>query len=458
MSINKLPDDVLLAIFYLFAIEQSITKKEVEAWQILVHVCRQWRAVVFGSPRRLNLRLYCATKTQTPVDVWPALPVHIEGSVGNAKESDNTIAVLKRSNPVYHIELSDLSSYLENILAAMQKPFPELTYLWLLSTKAVAVVPDSFLSGSAPRLQRLTLNGIPFPGLPKLLFSATHLTYLHLLYIPHSGYFSPEEIVTALSTLTSLRQLILKFESPRSLPDGELESRDPPPLARSILPALGTLTFKGVSEYLEDLVALIDTPRLYSLHITLFNQILFDTPQFIQFISRTPKLKVLKKAHLVSEYDAAAVILSLPYGTGCEELELKISCRDSDWQVSSLEQVCNWCLPRLSALEDLYIHENLRSPPDCQENVENTLWLELLHPFPAVKNLYLSEKFALLLSPALRELVGGITMDVLPNLQNMFLEGLRPSGPVQEGIVKFVAGRELSGHPITVSLWQRDRV
>jgi hypothetical protein len=41
-------------------------------------------------------------------------------------------------------------------------------------------------------------------------------------------------------------------------------------------------------------------------------------------------------------------------------------------------------------------------------------------------------------------------------LQNIFLEGLQPSGPVQEGIVKFVAARQLSGHPITVSLWERD--
>jgi hypothetical protein len=65
----------------------------------------------------------------------------------------------------------------------------------------------------------------------------------------------------------------------------------PPPLTRSVLSALTDFRFKGVSEYLEDLVARIDAPLLRELYITLFNQIVFDTPQFVQFISRTPELK-----------------------------------------------------------------------------------------------------------------------------------------------------------------------
>jgi hypothetical protein len=30
--------------------------RKFEGWQKLVHVCRKWRSVVLGSPRRLNLR------------------------------------------------------------------------------------------------------------------------------------------------------------------------------------------------------------------------------------------------------------------------------------------------------------------------------------------------------------------------------------------------------------------
>ena len=206
----------------------------------------------------------------------------------------------------------------------------------------------------------LSLDGIPFPGLPKLLLSATHLVNLHLYDIPHSGYISPEAMVTALSTLTSLESLSLEFQSPRSRPDRA--SRRPPPPTRSVLPVLTCFSFKGVSEYLDDLVARIDAPRLNNLSITFFNEIVFDTPQFIQFISRTPTLKALEKARVAFEDDAAKVKLS-SQTSGYGELNVKISCRELDWQVSSLEQVCTSCLPPLSTLEDLYIYEDPYSRP-----------------------------------------------------------------------------------------------
>jgi hypothetical protein len=213
----------------------------------------------------------------------------------NIENLDNVFAVLERSDRVCRITLWEVeSSDLEIILAAMQQPFPELTYLWLHSDgEMVPVDPDSFLGGSAPRLECLYLGGIPFPGLPKLLLSATHLVDLHLYRIPHSGYISPEVMVTALSSLTSLDDLWLEFQSPRSCPDQA--SRRPPPSTRSVLPILGYFGFKGVTEYLEDLVARIDAPRLNSLQIFFFNDTVFDTPYFIQFISRTPASRALER-------------------------------------------------------------------------------------------------------------------------------------------------------------------
>ena len=282
MPIDKLHDDVLLEIFDFCTIvhEISMSKETLEAWQTLVHVCRKWRTVVFGSPRRLNLRLYCLTKTRTPLrdtlDIWPALPLRIRGTAYETEELDNIIAVLERSDRVYHIDIS--TRHLGDVSAAMQKPFPELAHVYmdLSPSDAATIVPDSFLGGSAPRLQVVSLKSISFPGLPKLLLSASCLTNLHLHDIPHSGYFSPKSIVTALSTLDSLRTFRLGFQSPQYFPDEE--NRRPPPLTRSVLKVLKKLTFKGVSEYLEDLAARIDTPQLSFLDITLFNQIVHDTP------------------------------------------------------------------------------------------------------------------------------------------------------------------------------------
>ena len=67
----------------------------------------------------------------------------------------------------------------------------------------------------------------------------------------------------------------------------------------SVLPVLTTFWFKGVTEYLEDLVACIDAPQLNSLGITFFSDIVFDTPQLVQFINRTPVSEALEKARIV---------------------------------------------------------------------------------------------------------------------------------------------------------------
>jgi hypothetical protein len=112
-------------------------------------------------------------------------------------------------------------------------------------------------------------------------------------------------------------------------------------------------------------------------------------------------------------------------------------------------------------LEDLYIYDYPRLQQDWKDDIENGLWLEPLHPFTAVKNLYLSKHIARRIGPALQELAEGRTMEVLPALQNIFFEGLESSGPVQEGIAKFVAARQVACCPIAVSSWassDRDKV
>ena len=457
MSIYMLPEDVPLEVFDFFA---EITDEAIEAWQTLVHVCRRWRSIVFGSPRRLNLRLLCSNKTQARdmLDVWPALPLYLECDE-TAESVDNIIAVLERRDRVRYIDLTWIkSSYFGKISAAMQVPFPELTHLHLfLIDETMSVLPDSFLGGSAPRLEDLWLDGIPLPGLPKLLLSVPHLVTLHLQSIPHSGYFAPEAIVTALSTLTRLESLRLLFASPQSRPDPA--RRRPPHPTRSVLPTLTHLRFKGVSEYLEAVMARIDAPRLNFLYMTLFNDIVFDTPQFNRFISCTPTLMALEEARVMFQNGDATVELSSrtsgKYDSEEVELGVRIPCRELDWQVSSMEQVFTSCLPPLPALENLYIYENtLRQ--HWQDNTENALWLELLHPFTSVKNLYLSEHIARRIVPALQDLVGNRATEVLPTLQNVFLEG-QPSGPVLEGIQHVVAVRQATGHPIAVSYGQEVR-
>jgi hypothetical protein len=74
-------------------------------------------------------------------------------------------------------------------------------------------------------------------------------------------------------------------------------------------------------------------------------------------------------------------------------------------------------------VEDLYIFEDLECQPGWFDSVENTLWLELLHPFATMKNVYLCKKSVPHIAPAMEELVGARTTEVLPTLENIFLEG-----------------------------------
>jgi hypothetical protein len=470
ITFDVLPDDILLEIFYFYLdgngdeYLKPLKGTGSEEWIKLTHICRRWRNVVLESPFRLNLRLVCTpyTRVRNTLDIWPPLPLIIHDHFEFLYEDelklsnlDNIVAALEHNDRVREIRIEYLTSSQMGYVtdsAAMQKPFPELTELWLSMPTWVPmgpILPNSFLGGTAPHLRSLYLNRIPFPGLPKLLLSVTHLVKLYLLDIPSSGYIPPKAMATSLSALTGLESLSLYFRRTA------LESRrpTPPPLTRSILLCLTKIHFHGDSEYLEELLGRIDAPRLDQLDISFFNQIIFDTPQLFQFISRRPTLMAPEKGYI--EFNPEFAIVKFRSRTSnYSALSVRIRCTGSEWQLSSLEQVCTSSLPPISTLEDLYISEDPAHPPSSQDDDENTLWLELLHPFAALKNLYISKGFVPRIAPALQELVGERSTEVLPTLENIFLEEFQPSGPLHEGIEKFVAARMLTGHPMAVSRWE----
>ena len=451
-----LPDDVLLEIFdFLLCEEQGL-----QEWITLAHVCRCWRSVVFQSPLRLNLQLRCTHKTRVrdALEIWPPLPLIIRVFGDDSTCLDNIIAALEHNDRVRQIDLDWLSSpewkYLTDS-AAMQKPFPELTDLALTmynDNESGPIYPDSFLGGTAPHLRSLRLSNVTFPGLPSLLLTATQLVDLHLYSVFLSGYIPPEAMVTILSALTNLESLHLHFPFPRSRPASE--SRHPPPLTRSILPLLTKIEFTGTSEYLEVILAQIDTPGLDRLRITFFNQIIFDTPQLFQFISRRPTLSAPKKGYITFHSKTIAINF-LSQTSDYKVFIVEIRCTASEWQLPSLKQVCASSLPPVSTFEDLYMVEDEHPPPRWDHNIKSTLWLDLLRPFVAVKNLYLSEKIVPRIAPALRKLVGERTTEVLPVLENIFSSVFQPSGPIHKGIERFVAARRLTSHPVAVSPWNR---
>jgi hypothetical protein len=384
------------------------------------------------------------------LDIWPPLPIVIKDNRREDWDVDDIIPALEHNDRISQLELLGItSSGLEKVLAAMRQPFPALTCLFLRSLNEAAPVADSFLGGSAPSLQFLYLNSIPYPGLPKLLLSATHLVCLDLRKFPHSGYISPETMATCLSALTRLESF--RIESSQSRPDQNGRGLLPP--ARTLLPVLTMMMFRGVSKYLEDLVARIDAPLLDNLEVVFFHQQIFDTPQLAQFISRTPKFKARDEARIVfTNWD---VRISLPPEID-GALKFVIICGELDLQVSSLAQVCRSSFPQafVPAVERLHIIEYQFDVWDGE--MENNQWLELFHPFTAVKDLHMTCEITSFIAPALLELVGERVTEVLPALQALFLQEQLLPGPVQDAIGQFVATRLFSGHPIAISCQERE--
>jgi len=69
-------------------------------------------------------------------------------------------------------------------------------------------------------------------------------------------------------------------------------------------------------------------------------------------------------------------------------------------------------------IEDLYIQHHYSQLVWKGDAIENTQWLELLLPFPTVKNLYLSKDFVPGVKGSLQKI---IVAEVFPSLQNFFV-------------------------------------
>jgi hypothetical protein len=334
-----LPDDVLLEIFNFYLDEdmdedfEPHEKQRIEEWITLVqYTCVDAGEVSFFGHHVASICDFFVHRKHVRGTPWTSGRLCLS-PFKTSMTSSLTIHQVRITSSLHssittacQIDLSCLTrSKLEYVTdsAAMHKPFPELTDLHLSGFGRDSILPDSFLGGTTPRL---LFWGIPFPGLPKLLLSATHLVYLSLDDIPRSGYIPPEAMATSISALTNLEYLRLEFQYPRPRP--ALGSRRPPPLTRSILPSLTGICFKGASEYLEEILARIDAPRLNELDITFFNQIIFDTPQLFQFISRRPTLKAPEKGHI--SFNSQGVIVKFPSQTsGCDVLSVRIPCTAS---------------------------------------------------------------------------------------------------------------------------------
>lgn len=358
ITIHALPENVLLEIFKFYVDEASEVFPE-DAWHTLVHVCQRWRFIVFASPHHLDLQILCTneSKVEKNLHIWPQLPIALDVFSSRLPVLNNITAALKHHHRVSRIFICDAPNSVLKELGAMKNPFPALTDLALGSDEPdPQVLPHSFLLGSAPRLQTLSLRGISFPALPKLLMSTSDLVELHLYHIPPSGYVSPQALAASLSMLTKLESFSLLGQS---LPSWDDRADPlPPRFTRAVLPSLTYFDFNGYGEYLEPLVSRIEGPLLRDVSIEFSDQLAFDASQLRHFFSRTETFKAPHRADMEFTKDAVRVDLFWRNGiVDQKKLQLTIPCSRSSWQVSAITHVYSSPLPPLFTLERLGICE-----------------------------------------------------------------------------------------------------
>jgi F-box-like len=478
MSIDTLPDDVLLEIFdhHQLAAQEYALFGPWE-WHRLAHVCQRWRSVIFASPRRLNLRLVYTYRKPVRKDLecWPPLPISIwyprlvlYHPLSPADEA-NVISALEFPDRICEINLTLTRPLLEKLTPLMQDPYPTLEYLQLGSRDLMEslVLPSGFLGGSTPQLRQIDLDGTPFPTLPLLLLSATDLASLRLYEIPDTGYFSPEALVAGLDAKSDLKYLEIHFLHPTS----DLGRESPPPGPSSpthvLLPALTEIQFRGDNAYLENLIARIDAPNIERFGITLFEQHTFELPQLAQFIGRTEKLKSSPYRTSIWFWDHGFSITHYfgPPSSG-PTFRLEISCHELARQVILLSRICKQLSLLVSSVERLDIETDhvlsdawdataVSDPdPDPDSDMDSDSdsgaaqqWLELLAPFRRVRWLELIGTPVPSIASALeKSATGNGFREVLPSLQSLHLKGPTMSPPIKS----FVAARQRSGHVVSV--------
>ncbi len=502
LTIDTLPDNVLLGIFsFCVSCPSDSPGRRMREWRSLVQVCKRWQETIYASPRYLDLSLYFSngdTITET-LDRWPELPLILSYVVPGELEcpvrKSDLYELLAQRDRICRIELVMTPLGADWVAEPMAEQFPLLTHLDLISEPKLdpddpdfaAYFPylDQFLGGSAPSLQHLCIDNVDYEGLPSLLSSAPNLVSLQIKNIRPTCYLPPKEMVGALSGLTKLRDLCIELSTwyPTSeFRDVERYQTPPsssPSLVHVIFPALTQLQIRGDSQYLEDLVALIDAPLLEDLSIEYPEP---DEPveeggmkadKLSQFIGRTETFKHagFRRTELTLDRHRACVKFDLPHGE-CQQARLSLTVLDSNeargtpFACTAIDMIL--VLSYIAIMPSEVRHLSIKDTgPEDQENqthvpvvtalpsvILGVRWFPIFLSFPAVHVIHVTRSLAEDISCALRDTPSELVARVLPALQVIWLDVHDTSRRHKRKLMgitrRFLSLRDQSGLPVAI--------
>ena len=388
------------------------------------------------------------------LDYWPDLPIVVDYGETPAlyppvpENEDNILAALKQSDRVSSVNLTVTVPLLEK-LSSIKEPFPNLEDLVLLSLGDLQLtLPSTFRWGQ--HLRTLHLTRIAFPALPRLLSSSRDLVDIQLHEIPDIGYISPESLRNALSGMTQLQSLSLRFHSLHSLSAADHIALYPPSGKNVVLPTLTCLKYRGTSEYLDSLVARIDAPRLMDIEITTFDELMFDVYNLTEFINRMEMQKSHRQADILFSEHSVSISLTQPVPTS---LKLQVCCEPLSQQLFSIARFCGRFPAFLSCVEGLRIEATRLS--NRRHGAER--WADLIRSFRATKQFYLAGDFSADIVHAL-QISESPRKTVLPALHRLYISQPGPRhAHLRTAVVSFMVSRRLSGHFIEVE-YERLRI
>jgi hypothetical protein len=416
---------------------------------------------MFASSQHLHLELFCThgTPVEKTLNSLPAFPIVIsfipsfefswETKKQRKQRKIDPFSALEHPDRIRVIDLTVPYTLFDDLAMAMKKPFPALTYLRLEAEDEDAHLPDTFMAGSAPRLQKMQFKHISFPAAPTILLSAHDLVEVTLREISDSGYIPPEAMVASLAALPRLKDLIFGFEWGTNYPNRIPLPVPPSLITRTVLPALTTFLFEGFIEYLEDLVAQIDAPQLDYLRIECRNQYGeditdFRIPRLREFIYRSEKFKLsrLRRAHLIvyigADFDIAINLLN--------QDQSSFSFRVSFGQGVPIGPVVSQLSVLFSNVDHLSVIPDYDLPRSYYGPLGHGIqWLELFRLFTAVKALDVHERISSIILLVLVNVTEERAAQLLPALELLCLVG-RPV----DSLEPFLTARQNVGRPVTV--------
>ena len=459
-AIHWLNLDILLGIFDCYRLDEKNSWNHRLGWCKLSHVCQRWRHLIYECAFHLGMHIKCANGSPIvdTLDHLPPLPLFVHytefgrrrGSAIRLTEQDESgiYHAIRLHGRICHIDLELPPPILHKVFVLLDEQFPTLEHLSLTFSAtsnncSPLTLPKAFL---APSLRHLALGNIGLPNRLRLLTSTAFLVTLKLSNIETYSYCRPRLLVARLRSLPLLEELFISFSIPIPRPSTERELLGGQ-RASATLPSLKNFAFKGVSTYLESLVAQIEAPLLEQLNITLFNQIAFALPHLSHLINITEGLR--RPIAKVSFGREEVHVSAFHYDPGLIPLSLHVRCRQLDWQIDCATQCCHGFIAALSCVERLWLDHNYhwRMPIELRNGaIDSATWHDLLRSFIGVKWIHIDEALLEELSRALEVDEVGSDPGFLPNLQSIHAE--------HNLFTSFIEARQVVGRPVTYTWWQ----